>query len=244
VLSLLIETEPALGEWLARHVGAPAAALLRRSHAFGYFAAATPGAAELVTIGKAVDLARSGEYDCVIVDGPATGHALAMLAAPRTFAELAPVGPVAREAAELTRRLADRSFTAYVGVAAPEPMAVEELLELERRLPLTVGHGLDLIVVNAVHPDRFSDDDARRLQTAADRGPGRAVLEAVLVEHRRARREADQVRRLRALAGAQVAAVPFVFGVTVRRTPARGAPPAGPDPAVPAVAVPRPRATS
>jgi anion-transporting ArsA/GET3 family ATPase len=229
VPTLRVEPEAALAEWLSRHLGGPATALLQRSHAFGYFVAAAPGAAEMVTIGKVVDLARGGGYDSVIVDAPATGHALALLAAPRTFAELARTGPVTREAAEVERWLADPANTAYVGVAAPEPMAVEELSELQAALPALVGHGLDLVVVDAVHPDRFSDDDARRLQAAADGGPGRALLEAVLVEHRRARREAEQVRRARALIDAPVVTIPFVFGVSARRTPAPAAPTAGED---------------
>ena len=201
-----VDPERALGEWLARHVGAPAAALLRRSHSFSYFIAAAPGAAELVTIGKAVDLARERRYDCVVVDGPSTGHALGMLAAPRTFAELAPIGPVAKEAAAVRDRLADPAFTAYVGVALPEPMSVAELLELQRALPAAAGHGLDLIVVNAVHPDRFSDDEAEQLASAPH---GR--LGPVLAEHRRARRQAEQVQRLRRRAAAPVLTLPFVF---------------------------------
>jgi anion-transporting ArsA/GET3 family ATPase len=214
--SASIEPEPALGEWLARHIGTAAAAVLRRSRAFEYFVAAAPGAAELVTIGQAVDFAVDPAHDCVIVDGPATGHALGMLAAPRTFAELAPVGPVAHEAAELRRRLTDPAFTAYVGVAAPEPMAVEELLESDRGLP----RGFDLVVVNAVHADRFSDEDALRLEAAAERGPGRALLDAVLVEHRRARRESAQVQRLREHTRAPVIEVPFVFPRELQRSAA------------------------
>src|SRR5215207_3201960 len=38
--SLSVEPDAALGEWLARRIGAPAARLLRRSRAFGYFVAA------------------------------------------------------------------------------------------------------------------------------------------------------------------------------------------------------------
>jgi hypothetical protein len=209
--SLCLDPERALGEWLARHLGSPAAALLQRARTFTYFVAAAPGAAELVTIGKAVDVAREGRYDSVIVDAPATGHALAMLDAPRPFAELAPAGPIAREAEEVRRRLADPAFTAYVGVTAPEDLAVAELLELERSLPGVVGRGLDLIVVNAIHADHFGDEDADDLRAAADGGPGTAVLEAVLVEHQRARREAERVRHLRECARAPVITLPYVF---------------------------------
>lgn len=200
-----IEPDRALGEWLARHAGGPAAALLRRSRAFTYFIAAAPGAAELVTIGKAVDLAR--QRGAVIFDAPATGHTLAMLAAPRTFAGVSPLGPVAREATAVHAWLADPATTAYVGVTAPEAMAVAELDSLERGLLDLFGRGLDLAVVNGLLPAWFSDSDAGRLERFAGRGP----VDAVLVEHRCARREAALAERARAVTDAPVVTVPFAF---------------------------------
>jgi hypothetical protein len=201
--SLTIDAEEALHEWLARQAG-PAAAILRHSPAFAYFVAAAPGAAELVTLGKAIDLAREGRYDQVIVDGPATGHALAMLASPHTFADIAPLAAIGRQARELERYLAES--TRYVGVTLPEPMAVAELLELEHALPETVGRGLDEIVVDAVHPERFTDAEAERIAAAG--GPG---LAPVLIEHRRARRQREEIDALRAAANAPVTTLPFLF---------------------------------
>jgi anion-transporting ArsA/GET3 family ATPase len=158
-----------------------------------------------VTIGKLVDQACQGR---VIADGPSTGHALAMLTAPRTFAGIITAGPVARETVALRDRLEDPSFTTYVGVTLPEPMAIAELLELERDLPGAIGRGLDLIIVNAVHPDRFTDQEAERLAEVSAHWAG---LERVLVEHRRARREAAQVQELRRHASAPVIALGFVY---------------------------------
>ncbi len=201
--SLTIEAEEALHEWLARKAG-PAAAILRHSPAFAYFVAAAPGAAELVTLGKAIDLAREGRYDTVIVDGPATGHALGMLGAPRTFAGIAPLAAIGREAEELDEFL--HTQTTYVGVTLPEPMAIAELLELEHALPEIVGHGLDEVVVDMVHPERFTDAEAERIAAVA--GPG---LAPVLAEHRRARRQREQVDALRAATSAPVRELPFVF---------------------------------
>src|ERR1039458_9782067 len=70
------------------------AALLSRSRIFTTLTAATPGMRELLTIGKVWELAaqqRSDDgpsYDLVVLDAPATGHGLAMLQAPRTFASI------------------------------------------------------------------------------------------------------------------------------------------------------------
>lgn len=207
---LSIDPEDALNEWLTGKIGR-AAALLRHSPAFAYFVAAAPGAAELVELGKAIDRARGGDYDRVIVDGPATGHALAMLAAPRTFARIAGRVPIGEEAAGLQRFL--RDSTAYVGVALPEPMAVAELLELEAALPDTVGRGLAAVVVDAVHPLRFTDAEAERIAAVADPG-----LEPLVIEYHRALRQLEQVERLRADARAPVRTLPFVFDYATEAT--------------------------
>ena len=82
--------------------------LLFRSRIFTYLAAATPGLKELVTIGKIWELAlddrkaRGGHrYDLVIVDAPATGHGVGFLQTPRTFANIARVGPIRQQAETL-----------------------------------------------------------------------------------------------------------------------------------------------
>ena len=64
-----------------------------KNRIFTYFAAATPGLRELVTIGKVWELAqldrrvkRGAKYDLVIVDAPATGHGIGSCAHPRPSA--------------------------------------------------------------------------------------------------------------------------------------------------------------
>ena len=79
--------------------------LLVRSKIFTYLAAATPGLKELVAMGKVWELAQTDRkvkkarnYDLVIVDAPATGHGVGFLQTPRTFANIAKVGPVHSQA--------------------------------------------------------------------------------------------------------------------------------------------------
>jgi anion-transporting ArsA/GET3 family ATPase len=123
-----IEPQTALTEWMRRQPGGViAAATLGRTRAFRDVVAAAPGAKQLVTIGKAVDLARADACDLVIVDGPSTGHALGMLAAPRTVGRVARAGPVAEQARKLQAFLADASHMGYVGVLLPEEMSLNEL---------------------------------------------------------------------------------------------------------------------
>src|SRR3954469_13555910 len=184
LFAITIDPQRALEEWLPRQLGGGATGrLLGHSHAFQYFVAAAPGAKELITIAKVWELAQrerwnrhNRPYDLVVVDALASGHGVAMLSTPRTFGEIAHVGPIRRQAARVSDMLADPARTGYVAVALPEEMPVNETIDLERRLPDAVGLGLDAIVVNGMWPERFSAAEADVLRAASVNGrPPEAV---------------------------------------------------------------------
>jgi anion-transporting ArsA/GET3 family ATPase len=214
-----VDPERAKQEWLRYQLKSRTlAAVLGGSGLFQYLTAAAPGLTELVTMGKIWDLAqlepRTGGpgYDLAIVDSPATGHGLAMLRAPSTYATIARVGPVGRHAERIDAFLRDATQTGVLTVALPEEMPVNETVEFERALRRELDLSVDTIVVNALHPSRFDKDDVRRLEDAAsDSGVARAAIEAALSEHRRARGEHAQLRRLRRAASAPVITLPRVF---------------------------------
>jgi anion-transporting ArsA/GET3 family ATPase len=213
--AITIDPQRALEEWLARQVGGVGLRVLARSSAFGYFVAAAPGAKELITIAKVWELAQSTRwdrhgrtYDLVVVDAPASGHGLAMLTTPRTFGEIAHMGPIRRQATKVQDMLADPERTGYVAVALPEEMPVNETLELEQRLPEAVGLGLEAIVVNGMWPERFSAADAEAMRAVAD---GRPDLRAALTGYERARAQRTHLRRLRRAASAKVVTLPYLF---------------------------------
>src|SRR5918999_5439070 len=107
--AITIDPSRALQEWLAKQLGGGGPLrMLTRSHAFQYFVAAAPGAKELISIAKVWELAqlsrwdeRNRTYDLVVVDAPASGHGIAMLKTPRTYGEIARVGPIRRQAAKI-----------------------------------------------------------------------------------------------------------------------------------------------
>jgi anion-transporting ArsA/GET3 family ATPase len=173
------------------------------SATFGYVAAATPGLRELLTIGKIWELAQpqrrtrgAQPYDVVVVDAPATGHGLALLEAPRSFANAAQVGPIARQGRRIAATLRDRSVTALVAVATPEQAAVDELLELRAAL----GGELDAVLANGVAPARFSATDAAALHRAHAHAPLapaiRQALEVAIGAESLARAQRVQLARL------------------------------------------------
>jgi anion-transporting ArsA/GET3 family ATPase len=220
--AITVDPQHALEEWLSRQVGGQALKILTRSSAFQYFVAAAPGAKELITIAKIWELAQGQRwtktnrtYDLVVVDAPASGHGIAMLETPRTFGDIARMGPIQRQAYKVRDMLADDDRTAYVAVALPEEMPVSETLELQDRLVAAVGLDLDAIVVNGVYPERFTRDEARQLREIAARdGRAPAGVEAVraaLTADDRARAQRTHVRRLRTGARAPVLTLPYCF---------------------------------
>jgi len=91
-----IDPERAKSDWLRHQLKSGAlAGLLGHSRIFQYLTAAAPGLSELVTMGAVWDLAQlerrlgGSTYDLAIVDAPATGHGIALLRSPKTFADIA-----------------------------------------------------------------------------------------------------------------------------------------------------------
>ena len=214
-----VDPDQAKREWLQYQLKSRTlAGLLGGSGVFQYLTAAAPGLSELVTMGKLWDLAqlepRAGgrAYDLAIVDAPATGHGLAMLSAPGTYARVARVGPVGRHAQRIDSFIKDPAQTGVVTVALPEEMPVNETIEFERALRRDLDMEVDAIVANAVHPARFRQGEIELLKEATGGRPvTRAALRAAVSEHRRARAEQAQVRRLRRAATAPVATLPRIF---------------------------------
>jgi hypothetical protein len=212
-----IDPLPAFEEWAARVIGSRRLVhAMARSNAFSAFLGAAPGARELVTIAKAWDLGRPERwvrgargYDVVVLDAPASGHGLGLLGAPRTFAEIARVGPIATQASRVVELLEDPDRSAVVAVAQAAEMPVSETLDLEERVRATLRRGLDAIVVNSVLARRFSAADIERI-AAADGAVAPPVAAAVHRRHGVAAAQQGQLRRLRRHASAPVVTLPFV----------------------------------
>jgi anion-transporting ArsA/GET3 family ATPase len=222
--TISIDPESAMEEYLRVKTGVLGQAL-GASRLFQTFAMATPGMRELLSVGKVYELARftrhtggADPYDLVIVDSPAAGHGIGILRTPRTFAEIARVGPIAGTAQRIAATVADPDFTAVVAVCIAEEMPVNETLWLRDQLR---ADGLELAAVfaNALLPDRFTDAEARRVRDAHERGGTGAdgALAAALSEHARAAAQREELARLRDGLGAGVPGVelPFLFNETL-----------------------------
>src|SRR5205807_7499225 len=129
---------------------------------------------DLLSIGKVWELAQlqrrtrgAAPYDLVVVDAPATGHGVGILKTPRTFADIARVGPIAHQAGQIAATIGDRSVTAIVAVATPEEMPVNETLYLRQALA-QVQLELDAAIVNSLYPPRFDESQIARVRQAVE----------------------------------------------------------------------------
>lgn len=237
--SLSIDPDRVLADWLRTLGGRVSARVLLSSSTFQYFVAAAPGAREILSMVKVLELTESksenksegkgedegkrdgkgkrgsrrsaGAYDLVILDAPATGHALALLSSPRTFAGLARVGPIAAQARLVSELLEDPGRSGYVAVAQGTEMAVTETLELRESLREELGRELDVVIANAALPRRFNEKELSRIAMLnGGNATIRSACAAAHAVHARAQLQNNQIARLRRQ-HPQVLRVPFVF---------------------------------
>jgi anion-transporting ArsA/GET3 family ATPase len=219
--SLSIDPDRALADWLRALGGRMSSRVLLSSSTFQYFVAAAPGAREVLSMVKLLELTENEErpgrqrkgaaYDVVILDAPATGHALALLSSPRTFAGLARVGPIAAQTRSVSDLLEDPERSAYVAVAQGTEMAVAETLEVREHLREELGRELDVVIANAALPRRFDERELRRIAALDGRHPARRSASAAAhAVHERGIVQNNQIARLRRH-HRHVLRVPFVF---------------------------------
>lgn len=112
-----------------------------------------PGLSEVAILGKLTSgVRRVGpefNYDLVIVDCFATGHALALLRAPVGMLEAIPAGPMGKNCREILAVLIDRNLTKYVLVTLLEELPVVEVLELSESLKGEFN-AIPLVIANRV----------------------------------------------------------------------------------------------
>jgi anion-transporting ArsA/GET3 family ATPase len=220
LFTISIDPQHSMEEYLRLRTG-PLGPLLSSSKMFQAFAMATPGMRELLSIGKIWELAQlqrktrgGAAYDIVIVDAPATGHGVGILRTPRTFAEIARVGPIAHQGRAIADTIADPEFTAVVAVATAEEMPVNETLQLRDALQKE-GLSLHTVILNELYPSRFEPGQIDALAATID-GDGvpplaRAAIRAALSEHARAARQHEQAGRLIDGLGIAPVALPYLF---------------------------------
>lgn len=148
-------------------------------------AGVAPGIDDLLVLGKIKQLVRSDPHDVIIIDGPAAGHAVDLMRAPRTLKRTVPGGPIAQQADDVLGMFADAASLRTLLVTKPAMTPVTEMVETARELRDSLGVHLSPVVVNGIHTDvpDGADVSSPALSEAARYVHARFAAEAVAMTH-------------------------------------------------------------
>lgn len=198
-----ITPDDALLEYLADHGMKRISKRLVSSGALDVVATAIPGIRDILVLGKVKSLEVSGTADLVLVDAPATGHAMTFLSSAQGLLDAARSGPVRTQAADVVELLTDPARCQVALVTLPEEMPVNEVVEAAFALEDRIGVSLGPVVVNGCLPDdaaleRPPQDAAEEAGVVLEPAVADALARAASFQrHRRALQE-EQLARLAA----------------------------------------------
>ncbi len=125
-------------------------------------ATAIPGIRDVLVLGKVKQLEKERVADLIVVDAPATGHAMTFLTSAAGLADAARGGPLRVQATEVAELLGDPARCRVILVTLPEDMPVSETVEAAYQLEDRAGVQLGPLIVNGF------DEVPAGLSTPAD----------------------------------------------------------------------------
>jgi Mrp family chromosome partitioning ATPase len=150
-------------------------------------------------------------YDLVILDGPASGHAITMLKIPGAILATMPAGPLARDARALATLLGDPAQSALVVVTRAEELPARETVELVAAARAaarpagpgggTAGLALGPLIVNAVPSDALLEPAVAGVLDRLPAATGDGALDAISRLASTARAQATTARAILAELG-------------------------------------------
>ena len=116
------------------------------------------------------------KFDHVIVDMPASGHAVTMLGVPQGITKIARLGNIAERARELVSLFTNSKRTAMVVVTLRDELPVNETIQLRQRLADEVDVNVTHIVLNQVFERPWKEGDDHEWLHLQKHVSGHAVL--------------------------------------------------------------------
>jgi anion-transporting ArsA/GET3 family ATPase len=186
----------------------PLRAVSRRmlhSRTFGYVTAALPGLEAFLMLERLRLMAGKAALEdrFAVIDAPATGHALELLAVAKGIRKLAPTGTLHRLSSAVEEFLIDRNRCGVMLTLTPEELALREALEAAAALDEL---GIECIgaMVNMVPPALYTTAEIAKLRPLE--------AHARLAERRRELSEfAERAREELERAGIAVTELPMLF---------------------------------
>jgi len=211
-----ITPDDALLEYLADHGMKRISKRLVSSGALDVVATAIPGIRDILVLGKVKSLEQQRMADLILVDAPATGHAMTFLSSAQGLLDAARSGPVRAQAADVVELLSDPARCQVALVTLPEEMPVNEVVEAAYQLEDRVGISLGPVIVNACLPDEplLAEDPAvaaAGVGAVLDEGQAAALRAAAAFRMHRFGLQEEQRARLAVQLPLPQLTAPFLF---------------------------------
>ncbi len=190
------------------------------SGALDVVATAIPGIRDILVLGKVKSLERERAADLILVDAPATGHAMTFLSSAQGLLDAARSGPVRTQAADVVELLSDPERCQVALVTLPEEMPVNEVVEAAYALEDRIGIKLGPVIVNAclAADDRLGIDPADAAEEVGVRltlDQAEALRQAAAFRARRFALQEEQRARLAAELPLPQLVAPFLFSARI-----------------------------
>ena len=184
-----------------------------------------PGLSEIAILGKITSgIRRVGpplEYDTIVVDCYATGHALALFQAAHGMREAIGFGPMGHHSRDIDMVLRDPQVCAYIAVTLLEELPVSETLEFCERLEKDLGV-LPAVIANKVITVPATRPELETLSAEGGASPQSGLSEfSSYLKYIDVRQETYLAQL--AKAGFAIARVPLVFSASPQELVARAA---------------------
>jgi anion-transporting ArsA/GET3 family ATPase len=147
-----ITPDDALVEYLEDHGLKRVSKRLVSSGVVDVVSTAIPGIRDVLVLGKVKQLEREQMADLILVDAPATGHAITFLTSAAGLVSAARGGPLRTQAQDVVDLLGDPERCRVILVTLPEEMPVSEAIESAYTLEDKAGVQLGPVIVNACDP--------------------------------------------------------------------------------------------
>ena len=215
-----ITPDDALLEYLADHGMKRISKRLVSSGALDVVSTAIPGIRDILVLGKVKSLERQAAADLILVDAPATGHAMTFLSSAQGLVDAARSGPVRVQAADVVEMLSDPDRCQVALVTLPEEMPVNEVVEAAYALEDRIGISLGPVIVNACLPadpglGRDPDDAAAEVGVTLTEDQAAALRAAAEFRSRRFGLQEEQRGRLAAELPLPQLQAPFLFSAVI-----------------------------
>src|SRR5580704_15248212 len=215
-----ITPDDALLEYLADHGMKRISKRLVSSGALDVVSTAIPGIRDILVLGKVKSLERQPAADLILVDAPATGHAMTFLSSAQGLLDAARSGPVRTQATDVVELLGDPERCQVALVTLPEEMPVNEVVEAAYALEDRIGISLGPVIVNACLAsdpglERDPEEAASEVGVTLTKDQARALGAAAAFRARRFGLQEEQRGRLATELPLPQLQAPFLFSAGI-----------------------------